>query len=103
MFLGPPLAPTVHLSQEHFESDEINHILTWSMPFTWPEFPITNYTIIIRIDGEPDAILNSTTIQNFTHTSFGCNCYTINFSVAANNQLGRSEAVDIHSGHPIGM
>ena len=103
MHLGPPLVPIVHLSQEHLENDAINHILNWSVPFTSLEFPIINYTIIIQLDGQPHTIVNSTTTQNFTYTSFGYNCYAINFSVVANNQVGRSEAVVIHSGHPIGM
>ena len=44
--VGPPLSPPFNFTQESIVGNIIEHNLDWSSPFTWSDFPITNYTSI---------------------------------------------------------
>ena len=105
MHAGPPLVPPYTLTQEHIVGSFIHHTLQWTAPFTWSDFPITNYTVIVRDHLTED--LHEITKQDtqYTHTVIteGSSCYRLDISVAANSRAGRSEAVITRTGHPIGI
>ena len=108
--VGPPLAPSVSLTQEHFVNNTFLLTLNWSKPFTWSNFPITSYTITITnySSGEPISTTNIT-YSNGSGTD-GCHqyigegndCYRLDISVAANNSLGKGQHTTVQSGHLIG-
>ena len=102
--VGPPLAPPFNLTQRHLINDAIQHILSWSAPFTSSHFPITNYTININNHhGEYITIVKSGNDFTYIHTSYGRDCYELDFSLAANNEVGQGSAFFVLTGHPIGM
>ena len=104
---GPPLAPSVSLDKELMENESCLFTLSWTTPFSWSEFPITGYTIILSnySNGEP---FNTSFMENNITDSYliqfnstGNECYRLEFLVSANNSLGEGQPTIIHSGHPI--
>ena len=90
-------------------NETFSFTFTWTKPFTWTNFPITGYTVVLSnySDGEP---LNTTitygerNISDFYVHQFnttGNECYRIDFYVSANNSLGEGEPTLIQSGHPV--
>ena len=102
--VGPPLAPSYTLTQEHAVDSFIHHTLQWTAPFTWSEFPIINYTVVVYdyCTGDLHEITKQNTQYMHTVITEGRRCHELDFSVAANSRAGRSEAVITHTGHPIG-
>lgn len=109
MHTGPPLAPAINLDVELLESDNVSFLFTlnWTMPFSWSEFPVTDYKIILSNYSNDESFNSSFTVlaeSNKTELYFnstGNECYRLDFFVSANNSLGEGEAAVIHSGHPI--
>ena len=114
MHTGPPLAPSISLDVELLESDNESFFLftlNWTTPFSWSEFPVTGYKMILSNYSKDEPFNKSYTIlaesNNETDSylmqfnSTGNECYGIDFSVSANNSLGEGESAVIHSGHPI--
>ena len=96
------MAPPVNLTQHHLINDAIQHIISWSAPFTWSQYPITNYTININNHhGEYITVVKPSDNFIYTHTSYGKNCYQLDVSLAASSQIGQGSASSIHSGHPV--
>ena len=107
LILGSPLKPDAQLVQEHLVDDFVLNRLRWNTSFTWPEFPITNYTVSMynHSNGETTVtIWTATTADQYTHlfVSSGEHCYAIDFTVVAVNRLGKSQPITIPTGHPIG-
>lgn len=97
------MAPPVNLNQYHLAKDAIQHTIHWSEPFTWSQYPITNYTIKINNHhGEYITVIKTSDDFNFIHTTYGKDCYELDFSLAANNQIGQGSSSFIHTGHPVG-
>ena len=102
--VGPPLSPPFNFTQESIVGNIIEHNLDWSSPFTWSDFPITNYTINVHNHLSSDSITITKSINDSTY-SYITNrrgCYELDFSLAAINRIGQSEPVFIRTGHPIG-
>ena len=96
--------PSYNLTQQYIGRGIIQHILQWSIPFSWLGFPITGYTISINNHGNGDTsiIIKSNTSLSHTHTTDDGYCYRLDFSLAASNTVGRGEGTVIHAGNPIG-
>ena len=101
---GPPSMPFYNLTQQYVGSGIIQHTLQWSIPFSWPGFPITRYTISINNSGNGDTstIFKSNTSSSHIHTTDDAYCYRLDFSLAASNAVGRGEGTVTHAGNPIG-
>ena len=104
-----PLAPSIGLNVQLTDFDNLTFTFTlsWTAPYSWPEFPITGYTVTIT-DHSSGETLNKivSTISNQTEYMYefnttGNECYRLDLSVSANNSLGKGESSMIHSGHPV--
>ena len=96
--------PSYNLTQWYIGSGIIQHTLQWNVPFSWPGFPITGYTIYINNSGNGDTsiIMKSKASLSHTHTTDDSYCYRLDFSVAASNAVGRGEGTVTRAGNPIG-
>ena len=110
MFLGPPLPPSVVINGEHLVNDTFTVSLNLSQPFTWPGFPITNYTATLISTSGSRRIHNTsiirsngveTLMQQYQFTTEGNSCYELLFFVTANNSIGESQPTHAAFGHPI--
>jgi hypothetical protein len=103
---GPPSAPVVELTQSHLINDFIYNHLSWSAPFTFQGFPITNYSItkFNHFNRESTTINRMASFTDYSYQSIsqGDHCYKLDFTVRAVNRLGSSPPTVIHTGHPIG-
>ena len=104
-----PLAPSIGLNVQLTDFDNLTFTFTlsWTAPYSWPEFPITGYTVTIT-DYSSGEIFNKifSTISNETQymhefNTTGNDCYRFDLSVSANNSIGEGESSMIHSGHPV--
>ena len=71
--------------------------LYWDAPHTLESVPIDNYTIeAINLDTSMELPLgfSSETTYNFTLHEDGSRCHTYQFSVSANNEVGRGNSSD---------
>ena len=107
LLTGPPLYPIVKYTQGHLIDGFIHSHFSWSTLFTWPNFPITNYTITMFNHSDGDTITTTRTSNyvDYSHQSLsqGDHCYELDFTVVAANRLGSSASATIHSGHPMGI
>ena len=94
----------MHLVNESFE-----HTLTWDQPFTLLNFPVISYTINITNLSNGDVTtmmhynMNDTiSQQRLSFISKGDNCYEMDISLVASNEVGDSIATTARVGHPIG-
>ena len=113
IILDPPLAPSVTYEIEHVINDTFLFSFNWSRPFTWPGFPITNYTITLRNYSSGEPVDETFTIipanesgleeptQGYQLTTEGDTCYQFKISVKGSNRLGEGEYSSITVGHPI--
>ena len=103
---GPPSAPVVEFTQSHLINGSIGSYLSWSAPFTFDGFPITNYSVtkLNLSNGESTTITQMANCTDCSHHSIsqGDHCYELDFTVTAINRLGSSLPATINTGHPIG-
>ncbi len=80
-------------------------IVHWDPVFSWPEYPVTEYTLTVsRSTGEQ---LHTQSMDNFTtfveiHSNItnGTECEELLFSVSASNELGEGEKGSVLGGYP---
>ena len=92
-----PLPPGVHWSAPDVDNLQV----TWSEPFTWTEYPITSYSIVIETeDSSPsdnNTVLVNTTLSpsslqyNVTSEEVP-SCTLLAITMTATNIVGTSEA-----------
>ena len=117
MYAGSPLAPSVSLNVGHLTGDSFSFALSWSTPFTWPNFPILSYKVILTNYSSGEPTMN-TTVLNMNDSSVvdnnrehhqieyigqGSHCYKLSFSVEASNSIGKGEPTTLHAGQPIAI
>ena len=76
--------------------------LEWDTPFSWPQFPIQNYTIHVANRSEMVVGVNNDTRVQLTKEEGRQECEEIEFKVRASNALGDSEYGSVLAGFPIG-
>ena len=104
-----PSAPPIGLNVELTDFDNLTFTFTlsWTAPYSRPEFPITGYTVTItnyssgETFNEIFSAINNQTEYMYEFNTIGNECYRIDLSVSANNSIGEGESSMIHSGHPI--
>ena len=112
LVLGPPLAPTLTYGVEHVMNNTFLLSFNWSRPFTWPDFPITAYTIILNNCSSNEMVDEIITIQCLENcleeptrknqlTTEGSTCYQLKLSISANNSLGEGNYSSMTVNHPI--
>ena len=104
---GPPLKPEVQLVQQYLADNFVLHNISWSTPFSWTEFPVTNFTISMYNYSNREilvTILTAYTTDWYTYLtlSSGEHCYAIDYTVVAKNAIGESQLSILSTGHPIG-
>ena len=103
---GPPSSPVVKFTQGHLIDGFVHSHLSWSTPFTFPDFPINNYTVTMfnHSNGETITTTRTSNYADYSHQSLsqGDHCYELDFTVVAVNRLGSSPPATIYTGHPIG-
>ena len=68
----------------------------WEAPFTYQDFPITNYTVTVEMSNQTSSqlenfILSPDTLSyNLTQTAPSAFCTNLTFSVVASNNVGPS-------------
>lgn len=72
------------------------HVISasWEAPFSWRDFPITNYTVTMQLsnDEQRTVVLNSDTLSyNITIDDLASSCMNIILSVYATSEVGTSE------------
>ena len=104
------MAPLVSLDMELMENESSLFTLSWTTPFSWSEFPVTGYTVILSnySNGVPfnrsyTILMESNVTDSFLiqFNSTGNECYRLKFFVSANNSLGEGQPYIIHSGHSV--
>ena len=100
---GAPATPNVSLHVV----DAVTLKLSWDPPFTWPQYEILRYTVIMenRSNGDvlPPGILNpSDTTYIMTASAPVQRCADLRFSVKAHSALGASTPAVVAGGFPIG-
>ena len=108
---GPPCPPVVEFTQSHLVNDIIYSHLSWSAPFTFEGFPITNYSVTKFNHSNGDTITIVWIANNYSagyrysyqSLSQGNHCYELDFTVVAANRLGSSQPAVVHARHPIGI
>ena len=81
----------------------------WEAPFSWEDFPITNYTVLVDISHQNTtseqriAILGPDILSyNLTQQPPTSACSNVTFSVHANNSVGSSPAGTTQGSFPAG-
>ena len=82
----------------------------WDKPFTWHDFPITNYDVKFNISSDIENFISSSVLSpdtlSFSVTQFDLSsspsCTYITFSVRANNDVGYSEPGIVQGAFPYG-
>ena len=106
-YIGPPLAPSVHLNVGHLSgsSDIFTFTLHWST-FTWSGYPIISYKIMMTNNSDEQSIttvnVTESNVDHIEYTGRGSDCHTLTFSIEANNSIGKGDSTLIHSAQPIG-
>ena len=105
--LGPPSAPVVKFEQNYLINSLVNSHLSWRRPFTFPDYPVTNYTVTLfnHSDGETITITRMANFSDYFQPllSEGDDCYEIDVTVVATNSIGTSLPAIVNTGHPIGI
>lgn len=103
LLIGPPLPPNFNTSVVHLVNNSFLHTINWGAPFTWTDFPVTEYTINITNISNGELVsttipvnLNETSISvsyfNYSFVSDGSSCYDLDIALSATNSIGESEA-----------
>jgi len=103
LFEGAPATPNVSLHVV----DAVTLQLSWEPPFTWPQYEIVRYTVIMenRSNGDvlPPVVLNPSDTTFITTTSAPVqSCAELRFNVTAHSALGASTPAVVAGGFPIG-
>ena len=87
--------------------DNLTVQVEWDAPFTWEDFPITNYTLLVVIayhntSVQQTVIFNPSVFSyNLTRTQEPV-CSNLTFSVSASNSVGSSSASMTQGSYPSG-
>lgn len=107
------MAPNFNLSVVYFVNNSFLHTLDWDAPFTWTNFPITEYTVNITntSNGELVSTIISVNLNevsasvshfNYSFASDGSSCYDLDIALSATNSIGESEASTGQAHHLLG-
>ena len=76
--------------------DVLTAQVEWEAPFTWEDFPITNYTVTVGISNQTYSQLETvilgldTLSYNLTQTAPSSSCTNVTFTVVASSSVGPS-------------
>lgn len=110
LYIGPPLPPSINLDMELRDDEYFLFTIRWTTPFSWPEFPVTGYTVILsnysvgeHVNTTFSVIVEGNETQSYLiqFNSTGNECYRLKVFASANSSLGEGQFAIIHTGHPI--
>ena len=102
MFFGYSGAPSIPIPILTFDRPgEV--ILEWNSPFSWPQYPVQTYDVIVSNHIELfRENINETRVQ-LSAGDNQHNCNVTEFKVRASSDLGDSEYGSVIAGFPIGI